>query len=184
MALKIPQNQIVKSQYTSGGEYMFVSTQNEYQGYYYELSGKLFAGKEFNTNNPEIAKIQSDKFNKLLGKASTYAYGKISGAKITNNTVKAQPNISNPSVTDVVDASTTNMNDTLISINTTPEKPKFYCSKINNSPILIKEIDEQTYINLQKDPLYKTTYVGDYNSKFQSVEDAEKQIPGLETFIG
>lgn len=164
MPLKIPQNQIVKSQYTSGGEYMFISTQNEYQGYYYELNGKIFAGKEFNTNNPEIVKIQSDSFNKLLGKASTYVYGKISGAKIKNSIVKSLPKSDNPNINDV--------------------GTKFYCSKVNISPILIKEIDEQTYINLQKDPLYKITYTGTYNDKFQSIDEAEKQLPGVKAFIG
>lgn len=184
MGLKIPQNQIVKSQYTSGGEYMFISTQKGYQGYYYELNGKLFAGKEFNANNPEITKIQSSNYNKLLGKASTYAYGKISGTKIINNIVNSLPNSNSPNLTDVVDASSGNMNDTLISLNTLPEKTKFYCSKTNVSPIIIKEIDEQNYTNLQKDPLYKTTYVGNYNNKFQSIDEAEKQLPGIKTFIG
>ena len=44
MSVRIPSNQIVKSKYTIGKEYMFESTYREYQGYYYELNGKLFAG--------------------------------------------------------------------------------------------------------------------------------------------
>ena len=164
MGLKIPQNQIVQSKYTSGGEYMFVSTQNEYQGYYYDLNGKLFAGKEFNSNNPEIVRIQSSNFNKLLGKTSTYVYGRISGTKINTSVVNALPKSDNPNITDV--------------------GTKFYCSKINVSPILIKEIDEQTYENIQRDPIYRTTYVGTYNNKFQSTDEADKQLPGLKIFIG
>ena len=74
--VRIPQNQII-SKYTAGNEYMLTKTQNEYKGYYYELNNKTFAGKTFDPNNPEIVKIKSDKFNKLLSKASTYAYGAI-----------------------------------------------------------------------------------------------------------
>ena len=37
MALRILKNLIVTSKYTSGGEYMFKSTQKEYKGYYYDF---------------------------------------------------------------------------------------------------------------------------------------------------
>ena len=40
MGLRVPQNQIVESKYTSGNEYMFAKTYKEYKGYYYEMSGK------------------------------------------------------------------------------------------------------------------------------------------------
>jgi hypothetical protein len=44
MGIRIPKNQTVESKYTSGKEYMFVSTQNEYKGYYYEMNGKIQPG--------------------------------------------------------------------------------------------------------------------------------------------
>jgi len=164
MPLKIPQNQIIESKYTIGKEYMFVSTQNEYQGYYYELNGKLFAGKEFNPNNPEIIKIQSSRFNKLLSNLSTYTYGKLSGVNISSNIVNSLPKSDNPNASSI--------------------ETKFYCSKINVSPTIIKEISEDNYKTIQNDPIYKTTYVGIYNNKVQSIDDADKQIPGLKTFLG
>lgn len=180
--LRIPPNQIV-SKYSSGNEYMFVTTQKEYKGYYYEINGKLFAGKVFNPNNPEIVKINSNKFNKLLGNASTYVYGVISGVKIPNVPFNSTPTTT-LNTTDVIDASSSNMNDTVAFINDKNNITlKFYCKKVNQQPIIIKEIDENTYKSLQKDPLYQTTFVGTYQNKTQTADDAEKQVQGIKAFL-
>jgi hypothetical protein len=163
MGIRIPKNQTVESKYTSGGEYMFASTQNEYKGYYYELNNKTYAGKEFNTNNPEIIKIKSDKYNTLLGSAATYIYGIVSGVKLNNNKPTSIPLPSNP---DVIDRNTL----------------QFYCKKINSN--IIKVIDEETFISLQKNPIYQTTFTGTYNNKTQTPDDAEQQMPGIKAFLG
>lgn len=141
---------------------MFATTQNEYKGYYYEMSGKTFAGEKFDPNNEEIVKIQSDGFNKLLGKASSYIYGAVSGIKIPNTKVSSVPN-SNPNILN---------NET-----------KFYCQKVNQKPLVIKEINEETYVSLQKDPIYRITYIGKYLNKSQNIDVAEKQIPGIKAFL-
>jgi len=165
MGIRIPKNQTVESKYTSGKEYMFASTQNEYKGYYYEMNGKAFAGEKFNPGDPEIIKIKSDNYNMLLGKASTYLYGLVSKVKLPNN----KKPVSIP----------TSINPNLVNVGV-----KFYCQKINQTPIIIKEIDEDTYISLQKNPLYKTTFIGTYNNINQSVDDAEQQMPGMKIFLG
>jgi len=166
MALRIPQNKIVKSKYTTGKEYMFETTYREYQGYYYELNGKLFAGKEFNSNAPILIKINSDNVNKLLTNPQTYAYGRVSGTKVKTNKIVSLP-----------------QSDTSSLIDKGGEYfLQFYCSKINSN--IIKSIDEQTYVNLQSNPLYKTTYIGTYNNKNQIPDDAEKQLSGIKTFLG
>jgi hypothetical protein len=167
MGLRIPQNQIVKSKYTAGKEYMFALTQKEYIGYYYELNNKIFAGEEFNTNAPILVKITPANTNGLLAKAATYIYGRISKSKLNQTKI-----ISLPSST------TTNLLD-----RTGELFLKFFCQKINQSPIIIKEIDEEIYESLQKDPLYKTTFIGTYNGTTQSIEEANKQMPGLEGFL-
>ena len=110
MGLRVPQNQIVTSKYTSGKEYIFNSTYREYIGYYYELNGKLFAGKEFSTTSPELIRINSNKVNNLLTHPSTYVYGKISGVKIPNIKITQLPN----------DLS---------------KELNFYCKKINDNSI-------------------------------------------------
>ena len=49
---------------------------------------------------------------------------------------------------------------------------------------LIKEVDEKSYISVRGTPLYKTTFIGSYNNVNQNVDQAEKQMPGLKTFLG
>ena len=60
---------------------------------------------------------------------------------------------------------------------------KFFYQKINQSPIIIKEIDEDTYKALQNNPLYQTTFIGTYNNKTQTPEIAETQMPGINAFL-
>jgi len=54
MALRIPKNQIITGKYTLGKEYVILSSYAPYQGYYYNLNGRTFAGKEFDPKAPEI----------------------------------------------------------------------------------------------------------------------------------
>ena len=79
MSIRIPKNIIVESKYTIGNEYILLSSYQQYQGYYYEMNGKYFAGKEFDQNAPELQKILSSKSNNLLTLASTFLFGKLSG---------------------------------------------------------------------------------------------------------
>lgn len=156
MGIRIPQNQII-SKYTSGKEYMLIKTQNEYQGYYYELNNKVFAGKTFDPNNPEIIKIKSDKFNKLLSRASTYVYGAISGTKIDSR--KITPHFFNY------------------------DSDVRYFSYQNNAN-LIKEINKDTFDSFKSNSLYvviSLSYKGGFND--QELNEAEKKIPGIRTFI-
>jgi hypothetical protein len=165
MGLRVPQNQTVTSKYTSGKEYMFNDTYREYIGYYYELNSKLFAGKEFSTTAPELIRIDSSKVNKLLTNSSTYVYGKISGVKIPSSKITTLPS-----------SNTNNLLD-----KGGEYFLQFYSSKINSN--IIKSIDENTYIRLQSDPLYKITFIGTYNNKNQTLDDAEKELPGLKDFL-
>jgi hypothetical protein len=50
----IPKNKIQTNLYTTGGEYEYVSNQENYIGYYYKLyNGKTYAGKTPNEFNPQ-----------------------------------------------------------------------------------------------------------------------------------
>lgn len=183
MAIRIPQNKI-QYNYTSGKEYMNETTYQEYQGYYYQLNGKIFAGREFNSNAPILIPIPKDKsnlpfnFNKLLTQASTYTYGRISKIKINNS--KPIPFYFTPSEKDAQKG----------------EAYRYYCQQKNNS--LIKEVNEDNYRELSSNPLFITTRikcyiiadllnpVGDNNYVFDNKEldDAEKQMPGIKAFLG
>jgi hypothetical protein len=166
MGIRLPQNQAVTSKYTSGKEYMFNSTYREYIGYYYELNGKLFAGKEFNANALELIKIDSSKTNKLLTNASTYVYGKISGTRIPN-----QKPVSH--IFKKTDPNAQYVN-------------RYFIQKIvDTNPILIKEINEENNKQMQSNPLYKIiTIKWDtiYNND-TVIEEAEKQMPGIKNFL-
>lgn len=161
MNINLPQNSI---KFTSGGEYILANTQKEYKGYYYVLYNKIYAGEKINANNPELIKITSDNSdefkNKLLNNnnISSFYYGLISKVNILKN-------------------------DNVVSIPWDESREvHFFCLKKNTN--IIKEIDKETYNILKSDPLYKTTYTGYYeNYRYQTPQEAEKDIPGIEAFI-
>lgn len=159
MGVRIPQNQIVESKYTVGNEYMFESTYKEYQGYYYELNGNLFAGKEFNINAPILIKIISSNTNRMLMNPDTYVYAKVSGAQLHNTIVLSH-----------IDQGTSNI--------------RYFSYQITTK--LIKEINADTYNSLKSNPIYKTVALpcnnnGGFNDT--DLQYAEKIIPGITTFI-
>lgn len=168
MSLKVPSNQIVYN-YTAGGEYIFKSTLKEYQGYYYETGGKIFAGKEFNTYAPELEKVsikegKNTKFNPLLASAATFIYGKISKFKINDfnpTSIISKANINNPE--------------------------RYFAKKINSSPIVIKEISKEDFTTLQSNPIYQTISLrspeGGYFANQKSLDEADKIMPGIKDFI-
>jgi len=159
MSVRVPSNQIVKSKYTIGKEYLVESTYKEYQGYYYELNGKFFAGKVFNTNALTLIKLDVTTVNHLLFNPLTYLYGKISGMNVNSQQVKS----------------------IIYQIGLTPDI-RYFAYHISQN--LIKEIDKDTFTNIQSDPLYKTTALT-YNGGFSNKELmlAETKIPGITDFV-
>lgn len=156
--MKIPAN-IIKYNYTSGNEYVYILDYKYYQGYYYEINNKFFAGKEFNINSPELVKITNNNANTLLTQASTYVYGFLSKTKLNNN--KPASFFYNEK-----------------------EPNRYFLSKVNITPTLIKEVNEETFKNFQNDPLYTSvslSYKGGFNEN--ELNEAEKQMPGLKTFL-
>jgi hypothetical protein len=158
MSLKIPQNQIVKSKYTAGKEYIFENNYKEYQGYYYEINGKIFAGKEFNVNSPVLIKITSDSINTLLTRATTYVYGKISNVTLDNSIPSSY----------------------YFNSNTTNNTFRYFTSKDN----LIKEVDENTFSRFNNNPLYSSVKIY-YQNGFSEddLNNVNIKIPGLKTYI-
>jgi hypothetical protein len=167
MGLRVPQNQIVTSKYTTGGEYLVESTYKNYQGYYYEYNDVTYAGKEFNIKSPILIKKGSDDVNKLLLNPKTAQYAAISGIKINDNKINSLPKL-----------------------NTTINSDKggelflaFYYKKKNENPIIIRAISEESYLALQNEPIYQTTYVGTYQGKTKSIDEADREMPGLKIFL-
>jgi hypothetical protein len=171
--MKIPKNIIQTGKYTSGNEFVEEKTNKPYQGYYYELNGLLYTGKEYSIDAIKIIKKQNQ--NQLYNSSNTALFSLVSG--ITSQ------QLSTPSINSISDSK----GDGLLSNNQSTVfvtyTPKFYVQKINVNPIIIKEVDEKSYISVRGNPLYKTTFTGIYNNINQTTDQAEKQIPGLTAFL-
>ena len=158
--MRVPANLITKTSYTSGGEYAYALNYKIYQGYYYELNNKYFAGKEFNINAPELIKVANNSnINTLLTQASTYLYGKLSKTKLNNQKptsffYKYEGNV------------------------------RYYLAKSNVNPLVIKEVNKETFEQFKNDPIYLSVFLS-YNGGFNNKEldEAETKIPGIKTFV-
>jgi len=162
--MRVPKNKIQTGKYTSGGEFVELLTNKEYQGYYYGLNNKFYIGKEFNTNAAELVRIQQQ--NQLYNQSrSTALFSFISG-------IASQALIS-PRVEGKPVAPTNVPKINIIN------SVRYFSQQTNVKPITIKEISKETYDSLQGNDLYRTTFVG----PDQTIDQAEKQMPGLKTFL-
>ena len=161
--MRIPSN-IIEIKYTPGKEFVFSLNYKFYQGYYYELNGKTFAGKEFNADAPELVRSNNNNVNTLLTNSKTYIYGFLSKVKLNNvspSSIISKGNISGGM--------------------------RYFSKKNNTNPILIREITEETFKQYQNDPFYQVISIefpeGGYFGNQKSLDEAEKKMPGIKTFI-
>jgi len=167
MSIRIPKNQILFN-YTSGKEYLVLSTQKEYQGYYYEVNGKFFSGKEFNVSSPEIIKISSNKVDKFKQDPATSTYSKISKVKIPNPEIKSY--------------------DTTLKAEQFEAVTQYFISNTTIKPTLIKQVNKETYDSLKNNPIYKRTTLTLYpgtDSGYPSgdLDKAEKELSGIRLYV-
>lgn len=164
MGIRIPSNKI-QNKYTSGGEFMFKETYREYTGHYYEMNGKSYAGKEFSSSSPELIKMNSPQVNRLLTNPATIIYGKVSNIKIPNSIV--------PSFVYQASKQTTRFVD------------RYFTQKSNVVPVIIKEINKETYNNVKNDPIYISIMIkwDNEGSNALTLKNAEKQMPGIKKFL-
>ena len=149
-----------------------------YQGYYYETNGVFFTGREFNANAPKIIKKENE--NKYLNDPKIATYAKLTGL--------TSQQLSTPSINIISNSK----RDTFPPTNQASGPPplplttltQFFIQKINVNPIIIKKVDEKSYLSVQGNPLYKTTFTGTYNNISQTIDQANIQMPGLRTFLG
>jgi hypothetical protein len=154
--MRVPSNQISVN-YTTGNEYVDVKTNTFYQGYYYELNGKKYAGDSFNPKALEI--IKQKEANQLFNNNATLTYSALSG--VTSQSLKI-PKISS------------------LQAATRTSGIRFFARNLQyTGAILIKEIDQATYVSLQNNAFYQTTYIGGD----QGLDTAEKIMPGLNLFL-
>jgi hypothetical protein len=165
--MRVPKNITQTGKYTSGGEFVEEKTNKPYQGYYFELNGSLYTGREYSIDTIKIIKKEDQ--NQLYNSSNTALFSLVSG--ITSQQL-AVPPINSTNVNSLSDEGLRSYPST-----------RFYTQKINVNPIIIKEVDEKSYISVQGNPLYKTTFIGTYNSVDQTINQAEAQMPGLKTFL-
>jgi hypothetical protein len=164
--MNIPSNAITLNQYTLGKEFVYLTSNKEYTGYYYIVSDRYFAGKSFNINSPEIIKINSDKVNIFLTKPSTYTYGLLTKVKINKTRVNS------------------------ITFNPTDEdiergfKVRYFIKQLNVTPILIREVKKDNFEELQSNSIYQTIQIDYYfNSTEEELNEIDKRMPGLKAYL-
>jgi hypothetical protein len=166
MGIRIPKNQIITGKYTTGKEYVILSSHAPYQGFYYELNGRTFAGKEFDPKAPEIIRMTSGKFNPLLGDPNTMVYANISKIKLDNTEIKSIPFV--PTADDLAK----------------PFMVRYFVKKLNDNPIAIKEVTQDTFEKAQSNPLYQTLKVNfSYGLSDEELNAIDKQMTGLGAYL-
>lgn len=166
MSIKIPKNQLVKTQYTSGNEYVFVrNTEIMYTGYYYETGGKIFAGKEFSPTSPELIKKTSVTKNTLIENPETANYARLSGMVINSTPLKSV----------VFNPSKENINNGMV---------RYFAKKVISNVIDITEINEEAFIALAKDPFYQTIKINyTFDRVTEGLNEFDRQMPGLKEYL-
>jgi len=152
--MRPPLNTIMLNKYTIGDEFVLVSSKANYQGYYYEFQGRLFAGKTFNAFSPEIVKKESINSNQS---------GSFTSLPLNNLT--GPINLAFDQQDDVGSF-------------------RYFAKQVNTTPILIKEISEETYNNLQSNPIYQTLSISVSNIEDPvTLERANKAMFGIKDFL-
>jgi len=166
MAIRIPKNQIQKK-YTIGKEYMYKNTYKEYQGYYYIINNRIFAGKDFNVNSPELVVLKIKEIDTLQNNPEVEKYIKLAKKRPPLEETPPKP-----------------LEDSLASVPTDDSEytAYFYKKRIGND-LLIKEISKEGFEELQNNPIYQTISVvvnqGDAGISVEEVNRVEKEMPGF-----
>jgi hypothetical protein len=153
-----PANIILTNKYTVEGEFVNKKTYEPYQGYYYELNNRFFAGKSFNSNSPEIVKVSSLNPNLLAS----------SDAKLFKNLSRFNFNSIQPNAQQY----------------TYESNARYFLSQNNITPILIKEVSKETFQQFSNNPLYNSVVLTEGGLDEGEVRQAERKMPGITVFLG
>jgi hypothetical protein len=181
MPARNPRNQVKSNLYTQGGEFIYKSTGLDYVGYYYTINNKAYAGPVPLPNNLFLPIELDVNPNKLPEGADTnilHTVGNVAGF-FTEAYNFAKSNLETAQyIKDKVFPSKTITNAQLrVGLH-------YFIQNSTDQNKIIKETDLTSYNQLQKDPVYKTVSI-DFSSPDaeKQIEDGEKIIPGLKTFI-
>lgn len=164
--MRIPANIISKNKYTVGKEFIYLDDHQSYQGFYYEINNKFFAGADFSTSARELIKATSAKVNKLLLNPKTENYAKVSNFQLP---ISVPPPPRSNFYENIPDA--------------LEEYDAFFYKRMVGKDILIKQIDEQTYSAYQNNPFYQVIKVkindSDTGITNEELTRADREMPGF-----
>jgi LAS superfamily LD-carboxypeptidase LdcB len=155
---------LIITKYTQGGEFIRADNYADYKGYYYELKGKNYIGKEYNISAIELLKPGTNQVNTLINNPSTAVYGVVSGQNIQQVNIVSIP----------FAATQEDINRGYAT--------RYFVKKANET--LIKETNQATYNQIKNDPLYQSVEVQyDLQVGFRDYSSQETQLPGISAFI-
>lgn len=181
MSLRHPKNQVKAKLYTQGGEFIYKSTGLDYTGYYHTINNKAYAGP---ISLPNVPSIELDVNPNLLPAGADtnilHAVGNAAGF-FTQAYAFAKSNLETAGIIKEKPITSVSVQS---SSNTTRTGPHYFIQQINDPNKVIKEVNLTTFNSLQKDPIYKTVLINFSSSDVdKQIEDGDKIIPGLKTFV-
>jgi hypothetical protein len=177
--MRIPANKIIPAQTTSGGEYMYSSTQQDYVGDYYQVGNQYYSGSTFSSDAAELLPQTNNNLNVLKSQASTYNFGQLN----TNSSLNSLLSADQPQNTIYTITSNDVAQGYVV---------RYFSQQTNITPQSIIEITETTYNTLQGNSLYLTVSLNYYllihdttpgNFLPNDLSMANTIIPGLMAFL-
>lgn len=161
----IPKNRIVENQYTNGTGFgknillRFPSTKKPYIGFYSVINGsKYYSGKEYIESSQLL-----ERYTPPINPSAVASAGSI-------------PTLAATAISGVVLSSNRNSSPTASPV-------RYFYKDLTSPNNLIKQIDKKAYDQLSG-KLSNTYQVISYNSDTQTLEEVNKQMPGLAAFLG
>ena len=161
--MRYPKNQLKENLHTPGGEFIDTSNNRVYSGYYWEINGRYFIGKTASNNAIELKKASPEEIQKAqLNK--TEGINNISKGTILSS----------------------NTNVTSIPANTSTSNIRYFSKQINVAPVVIKEINKDTFDNIKGNGLYQTLSLSSDSiyPNSPALNVAEKNFFGIKSFLG
>ena len=174
---RVPKNQIIEGLVAEEGEFVTADDGLPYSGKYHIISGIAYAGENQDSYQVPVPLDQLED-NSLAGLISAVGYATAAYAM-----VKSNADMLKQTVEKIIPKKT-------VETSGDPRKGKSnFTQKTNDPDKVIKEVKStklsSTIIEaLKKDPLYKVVEIDfDAPNLNQQIEDGDKIIPGLKTFI-
>jgi hypothetical protein len=166
--MRFPKNQLKENQYTSGGEFINPTTNSVYSGFYWEDNGRYFIGKILDFNATEIKKITS---------------GAIKRLNVFNSLPSSVHGVlSNNAITFLANSTSTPAG---IPPNSNKGEIRYFIKQTNSTPILIREVNQDTFKQIRSNPIYQTIAIKRENIYVGSneLDTAEAIFPGIKGFL-